>query len=113
MGYQFPEHRIAGLVVFPVSAVLASVIYGWLLSRSGSIWVPSLAHASMNLIGSLTLLLYPDPGQRIFTIGVLGWAPGVVICIVLYSIGYRPARPTEEREAEPDGVLSRGPFHRP
>ena len=67
----------------------------------------------MNAFGSLTLLLYPDPGQRIFTIGVLGWAPGVVICIVLYSIGYRPARPTEEREAEPDGVLSRGPFHRP
>jgi membrane protease YdiL (CAAX protease family) len=102
MGYQFPEHRIAGLVVFPVSAVLASVIYGWLLARSGSIWVPSLAHASMNLIGSLTLLLYPDPAQRIFTIGVLGWVPGVAICIVLYLIGWRPARPTaEERGAEP------------
>jgi membrane protease YdiL (CAAX protease family) len=95
MGYQFPEHRIAGLVVFPVSAVLASVIYGWLLARSGSIWAPSLAHASMNLLGSLTLLLYPDPGERIFTIGVLGWAPGVAICIVLYAIGFGPARPTE------------------
>jgi hypothetical protein len=52
----------------------------------------------MNAFGSLTLLLYPDPAQRIFTIGVLGWAPGIAICIVLYFIGWRPARPMPEEQ---------------
>jgi membrane protease YdiL (CAAX protease family) len=78
MAYNFPEQRLAGLIVFPISMVLLSVIFGWLLDRSGSIWAPSLAHAALNSIGgSLTLLFYPDPSLRIFThdLGVLGWAP--------------------------------------
>src|SRR5262249_15875197 len=87
-GHNFPEHRAAGLVLSPVSFAFVSVIFGWLLSRSGSIWAPSLAHASLNAVGgSLTLFLYPDPGQWIFTsvLGVLGWVPLAAICLVLYS----------------------------
>jgi len=41
----FPKHRIAGLVVFRYRRCL-SVIFGWLLSPVGSIWAPSLGHAS-------------------------------------------------------------------
>jgi membrane protease YdiL (CAAX protease family) len=99
MGYNFPEHRAAGLLVFPVSTMFVSVIFGWLLSRSRSVWAPSLAHASLNAVGgTLTVFLYPDPGQWIFTgvLGVLGWVPLAAICIVLYSVGCRPARPTAE-----------------
>src|SRR5438128_1071911 len=83
MGYNYPEHRAAGLVVFPVSTVFLSVIFGWLLSRSRSIWAPSLAHASLNAVGGgLTLFLYPNPGQWIFTgiQGVLGWVPLAMLC---------------------------------
>jgi membrane protease YdiL (CAAX protease family) len=99
MGYNFPEHRAAGLVVFPVSTMCVSVIFGWLLSRSGSVWAPSLAHASLNAVGgTLTVFLYPDPGQWIFTgvLGVLGWVPLAAICIVLYSVDCRRTRPRAE-----------------
>jgi membrane protease YdiL (CAAX protease family) len=92
MGYNFPIHRVAGLGVFTVSTVLISVILGWLLDRSGSVWVPSLGHAALNAIGgSLTLFLYPDASQRIFISvgGVLGWAPLAILCAILLAIGYR------------------------
>jgi membrane protease YdiL (CAAX protease family) len=95
MAYNFPEQRLAGLIVFPISMVLLSVIFGWLLDRSGSTWAPSLAHAALNSIGgSLTLLFYPDPSLRIFThdLGVLGWAPLGIICFILWATSYRPGR---------------------
>jgi membrane protease YdiL (CAAX protease family) len=108
-GHNFPEHRAAGLVMAPVFFVFVSVIFGWLLSRSGSIWVPSLGHASLNAVGGqLTLLLYPHPRQWIFTSvqGFLGWVPLAAICILLYSVGSRPARPMAEERAAEGGVAA-------
>src|SRR5438132_536367 len=51
MGYNFPVHRLAGPGVFTVSTVMLSIIFGWLLDRSGSIWAPSLGHAALNTVG--------------------------------------------------------------
>jgi hypothetical protein len=59
---------------------------GWLLERSGSIWAPSLGHASLNAVGgSLTLFLYPDLAQRLYTgvLGLLGWVPLAILCVAL------------------------------
>lgn len=86
MGYNFAEHRLAGLAVFPVSLILVSIILGWLFERTGSIWAPSLGHASLNALGgSLSLLLYPTPAHWIFTgiLGIFGWLPLCLICVVL------------------------------
>jgi len=72
------------------------VILGWLLSRTGSVWAPSLGHASMNAVfGSLILLMYPDPGQRIYLV-IFAWLPLAAICMVLYFADRRPARPAAE-----------------
>jgi len=58
-GYNFPNHPYAGLVVFPIATVFLSIILGWLYRRTGSIWAPSLGHASLNSIGgSLSVLLF-------------------------------------------------------
>jgi membrane protease YdiL (CAAX protease family) len=58
-GYNFPEHPFLGLLVFPISTVLLSIIFGWLRLRTGSVWAPSLAHAATNSVGgSLTVLLF-------------------------------------------------------
>jgi membrane protease YdiL (CAAX protease family) len=56
-GYNFPERPILGLFAFPVSAVLLSIIFGWLRLKTESVWSASLAHAATNAIGgSLTML---------------------------------------------------------
>ena len=58
-GYNFPDDRLAGLLVFLVSAVLLSIIFGRLMLRTGSVWAPSLAHAATNVLGSsLVVLLF-------------------------------------------------------
>ena len=91
-GYNFPDHPIAGLVVFPVSAVMLSIILGWLRYRSGSIWAASLGHAATNAVGaSLTTLLFVgSPALYTGYVGVLGWIPLGIICIWIVASGRLP-----------------------
>lgn len=77
-GYNFPEHPLLGLLVFPVSCILISIIFGWLMTRSTSIWTVCLAHSATNAIGgSLTLLLFIGRADFLFTgyLGLLSWIP--------------------------------------
>lgn len=82
-GYNFPGHPILGLVVFPVSTVLLSIIFGWLRLKTDSIWAPSLAHAATNAIGgSLMVLLFTGGPDFLFSgyPGLLGWIPLAALC---------------------------------
>jgi membrane protease YdiL (CAAX protease family) len=84
MGYQFPDNRYAGLVVFPVSLVLYSIMLGWLRLRTDSVWAPSLAHSAFNVVGaSLTMLLFLGGSNYLFVFfsGILGWIPMAILCV--------------------------------
>jgi len=80
-GYDFPQNRLAGLIVFPVSTIFLSIIFAWLLLKTGSIWSSSFAHAATNAIGgSLSLLLLGGGASLLFVLylGILGgyhWVP--------------------------------------
>ncbi|MCJ7513436.1 MAG: CPBP family intramembrane metalloprotease [Anaerolineales bacterium] len=77
-GYNFAGQPLAGMMVFTVSTVLLSIIFGWLQQRTGSVWAPSLAHAATNAVGgSLTLLLFYGSGYPLMIayVGILGWVP--------------------------------------
>jgi uncharacterized protein len=77
-GYDFPQNRLAALIVFPVSTIFLSIIFGWLLINTGSIWSCSFAHAATNAIGgSLSLLLLGGGASLIYVLylGILGWIP--------------------------------------
>ena len=66
------------LLVFPMSTILLSIIFGWLRQSTGSIWAPSLAHAAANCIGSsLTMLWFAGNEHWILWsyLGVLGLVP--------------------------------------
>ena len=95
-GVPYTEHPYLGLLMFPVGAVLLSVIFGWLRAKTGSVWAPSLAHASANSIGvSLTALWFAG-GDPIVTgyLGVLGWIPlGAVCAWVMWRGRLREAVP--------------------
>jgi membrane protease YdiL (CAAX protease family) len=82
-GYNFPGHPVLGLVVFPVSTILLSIMFGWLRLRTGSVWAASLAHAATNAVGgSLITLLFAGGPDSIFVgyLGLLGWLPLGVLC---------------------------------
>ena len=92
-GYNFPGQPVLGMVVFTVSAVLLSVIFGWIRQRSGSIWAASLAHAATNAIGgSLMLVLFFGTGNPLFVayLGILGWVPLGALAGWIAWRGYRP-----------------------
>ena len=89
-GYNFPDDRLAGLVVFPVSAVLLSIIFGWLMLRTGSVWAPSLAHAATNVVGSslVLLLFFGGPNWILLSsVGVLAWVPLGALCLWIVATG--------------------------
>jgi membrane protease YdiL (CAAX protease family) len=77
-GYNFPDHPLIGLAVFPVSTTLISIIFGWLRQRTGSVWAASLAHAATNAVGSsLTVSLFMGGPSMIWVgyLGILSWIP--------------------------------------
>lgn len=97
-GYQYPDDRFLGLLIFPVSTVLISILFGWLRLRTRSVWAPSLAHAATNVIGgSLTLLLFLGGSNWIFVsyLGILSWLPLGVLCFWVLATGrLKPAGET-------------------
>ena len=77
-GYDFPQNRLVGLIVFPVTTIFLSIIFGWLRLKAGSIWSAALAHGATNAIGvPLSLLLLGGGASLLFVsyLGILGWIP--------------------------------------
>jgi membrane protease YdiL (CAAX protease family) len=95
-GYNFPDHPVLGLILFPVSTTLISIILGWLRLKTDSVWVTSLAHAATNAIGgSLTTLLFAGGPDPIFVtyLGVLGWLPLGALCAWIVFSGQLEPQP--------------------
>jgi len=93
-GYNFPEHPLLGLLVFPVSLVLISIVFGWLRLRTGSVWSASLAHAATNSVGgSLLIMLFVGGAPLVLVsyLGILSWVPLGALCAWIISTGrFRP-----------------------
>lgn len=93
-GYDFPENRLAGLLVFPVSTIFLSIIFGWLRLKTGSIWSAALAHSATNAIGvSLSMLLFGGGASLLFVsfLGILGWIPlGALSAWIVFAGQLKP-----------------------
>ena len=84
MGYEHYANVWIGLVVFTVSTILLSIIFGWLLRKTGSVWAASMAHGATNNLGlSLSLLLFVGGPHFIFLsyLGILAWVPLGILCV--------------------------------
>jgi membrane protease YdiL (CAAX protease family) len=90
MGYEYPHYPLLGLIVFPVSTILLSIIFGWLRLRSGSIWSACVAHAATNAIGSSLIFLLFSGGPNwilVSYLGVFGWLPLAAVCAWILITG--------------------------
>jgi membrane protease YdiL (CAAX protease family) len=94
-GYAFPDNPYSGLVVFTVSAVLLSIIFGWLRLKTGSIWSTSLAHAATNAVGAnMSALLFVGGASLLYVLdlGILGWVPlGALSAWIVFTGQPKPA----------------------
>ncbi len=86
-GYDYGHAQaLIGCAALTVSAILFSIIFGWLVERTGSIWSSSLAHAATNVVGgSLTGLWFAsahDPALISYA-GAIAWPPLALICVLI------------------------------
>ncbi len=108
-GYDYgPEQGVIGCGALIVAAILLSIIFGWLVERTGSIWSSSLAHSATNAVGgSLTLLWFAGAHNEAMTsyAGALAWPPLLAVCLLILLFGYRK-RPSEPAATSTQGVAS-------
>jgi membrane protease YdiL (CAAX protease family) len=90
--YNYPGHPYLGVPFFVVFCTLAGVLFGWLRLASGSVWPPTVAHAALNAIAGLPLLLLA--GADAAVAGTLwspvGWLVLLATILLLYRAGALP-----------------------
>jgi len=99
-GDQYADTPLLGVLVFPITAALLSVIWDWLRLKTGSVWSSCLAHAATNSFGSLMMisLFYGGPHWTLVSyFGVLGWLPLGLICLWLVVSGQLSPQPVDSQ----------------
>lgn len=85
MGFNFPTHPILGaLFLMPLGTIFLAIFMGWLYLKSGSIWIPALAHASANffsqIVFSFMTMHYDELYRQCIWISV--WGIIAVLCLI-------------------------------
>lgn len=92
-------------LVYPVEGAVISIFYGWLCTKSGSVWPVCLAHAIGNTASSaIVTMLLPDSSQLlawgVFTL--IGYAVLALVLVLGHQVPWRagPAGPPAQRKNE-------------
>ncbi|MBF9133276.1 CPBP family intramembrane metalloprotease [Plantactinospora sp. S1510] len=93
---------LLGIVTWTSLIVAQAVILAWLFLRSGSVWVPCLAHAGNNMvIGTLSAALLTDAGGLDpAAADLLGLVPLAAICAWILLTGRLAPSTRESAEAK-------------
>ena len=84
MGWTFPSHPVLGaILLFPISTVFLGIFEGWIYLRSRSIWMPSLAHAAINLFAGFLFQMNMQQNEIILQlIFMVAWGIVAGICLI-------------------------------
>jgi membrane protease YdiL (CAAX protease family) len=101
-GYNYPGHPALGVFLFVVFCTLLGVIFGWLRLASGSVLPPTVAHAALNAIGPLPLILLAGVDAAV---GGTLWSPvGWLVLLgaiaVLHASGALPKSMRQGRASD-------------
>jgi membrane protease YdiL (CAAX protease family) len=91
-GHNYPDHPYLGVLLMTGFTTPVGIIFGWLQLASGSVWVPTLAHASINAVAGMPfLLLTPfDTAVGGMLTSVIGWIPMMAFIVWLWWSGRLP-----------------------
>ena len=96
MGWNFPNAPVLGaLVLTPLGTIFMGIYLGWLYLRSKSIWMPTLAHAAMNLCATLLFgeMIMRQDELFLQLFWIAGW--GVVAALCLIDLNRKSRVPSE------------------
>lgn len=60
IGYNYPTHPYLGVLLFVVFCTVIGILFAWLQLGSRSIVAPTLAHATLNAIAAIPMLVLKD-----------------------------------------------------
>jgi membrane protease YdiL (CAAX protease family) len=94
LGLEYVNNPFLGIPVFVVYATLVGIILGWLQLASGSVWVPAIAHGSINAV-QRALLVFITGYNGLISGGlgsVIGWLPLTAFIVWLACSRRLPVR---------------------
>jgi len=98
LGHNYPKHPRLGVLLMVGFCILLSFFFGWLRLRSGSVFVPSLAHGALNAQVAGGAVFLKNYDTTIATpLGVVGMAVFAVFLFVLWR--WLPLSPAAESSA--------------
>jgi membrane protease YdiL (CAAX protease family) len=83
MGYNFPSQPVLGaFLLMPIGTTFLGIFLGWIYLRSRSIWMPALAHASVNLFSGFPfgMTMYQDEIFR-GIMWICVWGVVAILCL--------------------------------
>jgi uncharacterized protein len=103
-GYSYPDNPVIGaLIMYPIFGIVLSIIFGWLVEKTGSVWSSSLAHAATNVIGGgLSVTLFGGGANFLYAFygGLLGLIPlGALSAWIVFTGQLKPATQTSNESA--------------
>jgi membrane protease YdiL (CAAX protease family) len=69
MGYNYPGHPVLGAIAFLVFNLLLSIFLGYLMLKTGSVWLAAFAHAMLNSGYQWLTLVINIPNDPLFAFG--------------------------------------------
>lgn len=70
MGFNYPGYPLPGLVLMTIFTVLLSVVLGYVMLRTGSIWLVAFLHALNNQAAAFFYNLFYQPASPVFSFGI-------------------------------------------
>jgi membrane protease YdiL (CAAX protease family) len=98
MGFDYPQHRLLGLVLIMGFGVIVGILLGWTRLATGSVWPAVLGHAAVdaNQVAGGVYVLLPAGAQFDTALGgltgVTGWILPVLFILVLALTRRLPVR---------------------
>ena len=84
MGYNFPSQPVLGsILLMPLGTIFLGIFLGWIYLRSKSIWMPALAHASINLFSGFLYgmtMNYNEISRQL--VWIAAWGVVASICFI-------------------------------
>jgi membrane protease YdiL (CAAX protease family) len=101
-GLNYPDHPRLGVLLMIVFCILLGILFGWLRLASRSVWPPTIAHATLNAIGGLPVVVLTPFN---FALGgaltsVVGWLPLALLIAWLAWSGRLPATIGDDEESD-------------
>ncbi len=95
LGYNYPEHRLWGVVFMVIFTVLLTPWMLYLREKGGAIFAAALFHGSLNAVGGLRALAFAEPNDLL--VGLTGL--GGFVVLALANLYLRRLVPPEVQES--------------